>query len=122
MKKETEIHTDFLDMYDTDGSSSVPSSHFLKMGGDTHAMEKVASQDGGHVPDKIERAIRSLQQSHNPDKAYLYDRALGAGEVYGPNSNADWFGEFELQNRHPTFERCAHVYRHHDNKDPSNSV
>lgn len=121
MKKETPLHTNLMDVYDGDAHMAAETSYMLKMDGRDHAMEKVASQED-HIPEKLEHAIRSIQQSPDPQMSYLYDRALGAGEVYGPNNNADWFGEKELRRHHDTFERCAGVYRHHKNKDPKNSI
>jgi len=47
--------------------------------------------------------------------------AMGAGDYYGPNANGDYFSEDELIKNHKTFEKFAHVYRHHDNKNPENS-
>lgn len=122
MKKRTPLHTHLGDVFPDDQSViPAPASSVIQVSGETHAMEKMA-RCGTHVPEKLERVIREIQQSPNPDHAYLYDRALGAGEVYGPNNNGDWFGDHELRSRHHTFENCAHVYRHHKNKQPKNKT
>ncbi len=68
-----------------------------------------------------------------PGKLCVLVNALGAGEYYGSNCNADYFEEAELDPRqfkglpvdvadpslygHQTFLR-ANVFRHHKNKDP----
>lgn len=86
-----------------------------------NGLQKIASLET-HIPDKLASLIGEIESNPNPDYAYLYDRALGAGEVYGPNNNGDWFGRDELKAHHGTFEKHAHLFRHHQNKDPRNSV
>lgn len=88
----------------------------------THdGLEKIASY-GTHIPDKLARVIDKIEKEKDPNFTYLYNRALGAGEVYGPNNNGDWFGRDALIEYHPTFEKNARLYRHHQNKDPNNSI
>lgn len=55
-----------------------------------------------------------------PNDKYFYCLvvALGAGEYWGPNRNGDYFPEEELKKAYKTFED-AHVFRLHENKDPS---
>jgi hypothetical protein len=62
--------------------------------------------------------------------------AMSASEYYGPNRNGDAFAEKPvkvngqwavapgetLPEHHSSFERRAHVYRHHINKDPAKSM
>ena len=47
--------------------------------------------------------------------------AMGAGESFNCNRNGDNFDRQTLKDRHHTFVKNAHVYRHHDNKDPKKS-
>ena len=52
--------------------------------------------------------------------------ALGAGEYWGDNVNADFFGEDQLAHEgsdygFKTFEQYAKMYKHHVNKDPNAS-
>jgi hypothetical protein len=54
-------------------------------------------------------------------KTKLLVLAMGSGEAYGPNRNGDFFKESELISRHDTFEKHAHLYKHHINKDPKRS-
>jgi hypothetical protein len=59
-------------------------------------------------------------------KTQILLTALGAGEWWGDNANADYFAESELAHAGPdygyqTFEQWARVYKHHLNKDPDNS-
>lgn len=80
------------------------------------ALEKIASTT--YIPEELDKIIRDIQAAPEKDSVYLYDRALGAGEVYGPNNNGDWFGKDELINHHDSFTKSAALYRHHQNKGP----
>ena len=55
-------------------------------------------------------------------KFYLHINAMGAGEYFGSNKNADYFPEEQLKQYHKTFEETGYVYRHHINKDPAKSM
>ena len=61
----------------------------------------------------------------DPSKIYVLVNALGAGEYWGSNINADYFPEAALIHKGPiygyeTFYQ-AFPYKHHVNKDPSKS-
>lgn len=61
-----------------------------------------------------------------PGRTQILLTALGAGEYWGDNANADYFTEEGLAHEGPdygykTFETNAHVYKHHVNKDPAAS-
>ena len=84
-------------------------------------INKVASFQT-HIPPKLASLITEIQRNPDPNHAYLYDRALGAGEIYGCNNNGDWFGKDDLIRCHHTFEKNAKLYRHHQNKDPRNAI
>lgn len=86
-----------------------------------NGLNKLASLNT-HVPEKLARLVHQIEQNPDPNYAYLYDRALGAGEIYGPNNNGDWFARQELIDHHDSFEKHAHLFRHHQNKDPRNAV
>ena len=87
----------------------------------SEGINKVASLQT-HIPEKLAHVIKESERNPDPKYAYLYDRALGAGEVYGCNNNGDWFGREDLIKNHDTFVKHAKLYRHHQNKDPNNSV
>lgn len=56
-------------------------------------------------------------------KIYLHIVAMGAGEYYGANRNADYFPEEALLAHHKTFETGpAYVYRNHVNKNPAIAI
>lgn len=55
-------------------------------------------------------------------KFYLHINALGAGEYYGANRNADFFPAANLKECYKTFEETGYIYRHHLNKDPSKAM
>jgi hypothetical protein len=70
---------------------------------------------------KIMEYVSKIQPE--PNKVFLHILALGAGEYYGPNRNADWFGENALIDYHKTFETApAHVFRNHQNRDPAIAI
>ena len=101
---------------------------------------KIAS-DLSHIGDRTKTFLRMLRSE--PGATYVLVNAMGAGEVYGPNVNGDFFPEDQLVNisdqfmqtpvsdlqsirreasvlgyGYPTFYHgCA--YRHHKNKDPN---
>jgi hypothetical protein len=57
------------------------------------------------------------------DKIYVHILAMGAGEVYGANRNADYFPESNLIQCHKTFETSpAHIFRNHVNKNPAIAI
>ncbi len=85
-------------------------------------LEKVAADIRTHIPPSLASKIIEIEKNPKPGMAYLYDRALGAGETYGPNNNGDWFGRQELIEHHDSFVKHAFLFRHHQNKDPKNSI
>lgn len=61
-----------------------------------------------------------------PGKTQILLTALGAGEYWGNNVNGDYFPEAALAHEgddygYKTFEKHAHVYKHHVNKNPAAS-
>lgn len=52
-------------------------------------------------------------------RAYIHLIALGDQEAYGLNRNGDGFPKAANIERHHTFVKNAHAFRHHDNKDPA---
>lgn len=84
---------------------------------DYKTFNKIASES--FVPPSLELAMRHIRNNPDPKMVYLYDRALGAGEIYGPNNNGDFFTKSDLINRHNTFVTHGAVYRHHKSKGPS---
>lgn len=56
------------------------------------------------------------------DKAYALVNAMGAYEYYGANRNGDAFKDKVLEQYHKTFEALAHIYKHHQNKNPMTSM
>ena len=58
-----------------------------------------------------------------PGKIYVHILAMGAGEYFGANRNADFFPEDNLIKWHDTFRTSpAHIFKHHINKDPSIAI
>lgn len=87
----------------------------------SEGLNKVASYNT-HIPTKLAHKIKEIERDADPKYAYLYDRALGAGEFYGPNNNGDFFGKEELIKHHDSFVKHAHLFRHHQNNDPKNAI
>ncbi|MBU0598846.1 hypothetical protein KKF61_07740, partial [Patescibacteria group bacterium] len=71
------------------------------------------------ISDELKEAISEIKPK--PDKSYILVNAMGAGEYWGANKNADFFPEKSLQEYHKTFE-SAGVFKHHRNKDPKQSL
>lgn len=71
----------------------------------------------------ISSEMQETIENIKPDtgKSYIVVNALGAGEYWGSNKNADYFPEKSLELYHKTFE-SAGVYKHHQNKDPQKSL
>lgn len=84
-------------------------------GGGSAGFNKMASDT--YVPPKMVEAIRAISASPDPSMVYYYDRAMGAGEYYRANNNADWFPEKMLRRDHHTFEKHAKLYRNHVTTD-----
>lgn len=64
---------------------------------------------------EIAKYLQTIKSEPGLSKFHIL--ALGAGEFYSSNRNGDWFGEQPLRDRHNTFVRFGHVFRHHVNKD-----
>lgn len=77
-------------------------------------LEKIALQTS--APADLLEAARQIRASADPGWAYFYNRALGSGERYGPNNNADFFSSYWLRRNHPTFISHAKLYREHDKR------
>ncbi len=70
---------------------------------------------------RINEYISSI--APDPNKIYVHILAMGAGEVYGANRNADYFPENNLIDHHKTFElNPAHIFRNHVNKNPDIAI
>lgn len=66
--------------------------------------------------DRITQYAKNIQP--DPNKIYVHILAMGAGEFFGANRNADYFPESNLIASFKTFETSpAHIYKHHINKD-----
>lgn len=56
-------------------------------------------------------------------KIYVHILAMGAGEYFGANKNADYFPEENLIRWHDTFRTSpAHIFKHHINKNPEIAI
>jgi hypothetical protein len=70
---------------------------------------------------RVEAFVSSLTPEEG--KIYVHILAMGAGEFYGANRNADYFPEENLKNYHETFVTSpAHIFKHHINKDPNIAI
>jgi hypothetical protein len=78
-------------------------------------LEKTA----GYKPD-VEEFISKLEKK--ADHTYLLLNAMTSGDYYGPNLNGDYFPDDQLIKYHKTFEKNAHFFRHHKNKNPEESA
>lgn len=59
----------------------------------------------------------------DPNRIYIHILAMGAGEFFGANRNADFFPEENLIKYHDTFVSSpAHIFKHHINKNPEIAI
>ncbi len=58
----------------------------------------------------------------DPKHLYILVSALGAGEIWGPNVNGDFFKKEDVIKSHKTFETMGFAFTHHQNKDPNKSA
>jgi hypothetical protein len=84
------------------------------IGDDLRQLEKRASAT---LTQKIQKVASLLRD----DEPLIHLIAIGATEDYGANRNADGFTRKTCQQHHPTFQKFAHFYRDHKNKDPKKS-
>jgi len=87
---------------------------------------KVSSRGlrGTDLSEFVKRAGHSMLpylDQLRPGEEPLHLIALGATEFYGPNRNGDGFKAAACRAYCNTFEKLAHVYRNHANKDPRKS-
>lgn len=73
--------------------------------------------------DELRKFISRITPQQRKDNAYLLLNALGAGEFFGSNINADYFPWNALAHKgddygHDTFLN-GHAFQHHVNKDPT---
>jgi len=95
-------------------SDSEPSLNLIQVEGDTaHLVKQAADQ-------RITDYVSNLKP--NQGKFYVHILAMGAGEYYGANRNADYFPEDNLKLYYKTFEDTGYIYRNHINKDPARSI
>jgi hypothetical protein len=93
--------------------------------GSAGAFEKTAGAPAfadWETGDDIRKFIRSLTREDRAKNAYVLVNALGAGEYFGSNINADYFPWDALAHEgddfgYKTFLK-AHAFQHHANKDP----
>ena len=93
--------------------------------GSAGAFEKVAGAPpfaDWETGDEIRKFISKLSKEDRHKNAYVLVNALGAGEFFGSNINADYFPWDSLSHEgddygYKTFLR-AHAFQHHVNKDP----
>lgn len=74
--------------------------------------------------DEIRKFISKISKNDRKKYSYVLVNALGAGEWFGSNINADFFPWNALAHKgmdygHKTFEHFAHAFQHHKNKDPT---
>lgn len=76
--------------------------------------------------DQLRKFISTISKSDRQQNAYVLVNALGAGEFFGSNINADYFTWDVLSHEgddygYKTFLN-AHAFQHHINKDPTRAL
>lgn len=95
--------------------------------GSAGAFEKVAGAPpfaDWATGDELRKFISKISREDRKKNTYALVNALGAGEFFGSNINADYFPWNALTHQgedygYKTFESFAHAYQHHKNKDPT---
>lgn len=95
--------------------------------GSAGAFEKVAGAPpfaDWATGEHLRKFISKLTKEDRKKYSYALVNALGAGEFFGSNINADYFPWDALAHEgqdygYKTFESFAHAYQHHKNKDPT---
>lgn len=89
---------------------------------------KVSSRGlvGSDLRDFVKRASAELADKiasihTGPGEQLVHLFALGDTERFGPNRNGDGFRRDICREWHPTFQKYARWYRHHQNKNPAKS-
>lgn len=72
----------------------------------------------------LRKYISGITKEDRKKYSYVLVNALGAGEFFGSNINADYFPWNALTHEgtdygYKTFEHFAHAFQHHKNKDPT---
>lgn len=94
--------------------------------GSSGAFEKTAGAPAfsdWETGDELRKFISSITSEQRKKNAYVLVNALGAGEYFGANINADYFPWNSLAHEgddygYKTFLK-AHAFQHHVNKDPT---
>ena len=92
-----------------------------------YTMEEITPEDdltklaSGGLSDEIKQYINENIEKH-PDYKFVLVSAVGAGEIWGPNINGDYFPEKEIIEHHETFENMGHAFKQHENKNPDNAI
>lgn len=70
---------------------------------------------------KVASALADQLDSLQPEKGctLVHTLAVGSTERYGPNRNGDGFSRAHNKLAHVRFVSNGHVFKHHQNKDPS---
>jgi hypothetical protein len=79
----------------------------------------------GLVKQAMDSRVQEFASRITPSsgKTYLHIVAMGAGEYWGANRNADFFPESNLIDYHNTFETSpAHIFKNHVNKNPEIAI
>jgi len=92
-----------------------PVVRLIDVGPNAGKMIKFASDD------RISQFASEIKPE--PGKIYVHILAMGAGEYFGANRNADYFPEDNLIKWHDTFRTSpAHIFKHHINKNPEIAI
>jgi hypothetical protein len=106
-----------LKLIDIDSSffNEEPVVRILDVGNAAGKLTKVAADS------RITSFVGDLKPESG--KIYVHILAMGAGEYFGANRNADYFPEENLIRWHDTFRTSpAHIFKHHINKNPEIAI
>ena len=83
-------------------------------------LDKHIKSEGAVAKEMLEFIKDKKHKFNTKDYGYVVVSAMGAGEIWGGNLNADYFEKAELLDAYLTFLK-AHYYKNHVNKNPKKS-
>ena len=103
--------------------TNIPEEEVLDISLDTISKTAFKIEKSGGIDPEMEKFVEKFleEKADTKQNAYFIKSAMGAGEYWGPNLNADFFEEKELKNTYKSFEK-GHVFENHANKDVTKSI
>lgn len=111
-----EIHRPFYKSFATDDHAEL----LTAAGGKAFQFFERNSRPGQFTKSASEVIPKKVIQEYMPPDTHfgVHLITMGEEETFGPNRNGDSASQESLRKHHGTFEKFAHVYREHKNRNP----